>query len=146
MKNNKQTKRYTLQEPVECQTCYGEGTVEVGPICSKPASECCGGCYETQSCYVCEGTRVIWIDEEDEEMLDKALMLHSVRYRLRAFKDLQIGVDLESAKMGTQEFTDNMIERIDLIKSISSLSRLEDALIEEINGIAQVRAEYNLNK
>jgi RecJ-like exonuclease len=145
MKNNTHTKRYTLQEPVECQTCYGEGTMEVGPTCFKPASECCGGCYETKKCYVCQGTRVIWIDEDDEEMLDKALMLHSVRYRLRAFKDLHLEVDLDLATMSPSEAHWNMVERIDLIKSISSLSRLEDALIEEINGIAQVRAENCLN-
>ncbi len=33
-----------------CQECYGEGYVEVGPICSKPASMCCGGCYQRVEC------------------------------------------------------------------------------------------------
>jgi hypothetical protein len=144
MKNQKRTKRFTLQEHVICTECYGEGVVEVGPHCYRPASECCGGCYQTQTCYVCDGDKHITIDEDDEDMLDKAMMLHSVRYRLRRFTDLKIAIDHESTIMGTREHTDNMIERIDLIKAIDSLSRLEDALVDEINQIAQYRAQNKL--
>lgn len=37
----------------ECETCGGEGTIEVGPDCNKPPSECCGGCYRTEGCPDC---------------------------------------------------------------------------------------------
>jgi len=143
MKNTQPTKRFTLQEQVICSECYGEGKVEVGPQCFKPASECCGGCYETHTCHVCKGDKEILIDEEDDDMVDKAMMLHAVRYRLRRFADLKVAIDHESTIMGTREHTDNMIERIDLIKAIDSLSRLEDALINEINEIAQYRAQHD---
>jgi hypothetical protein len=34
----------------QCQDCFGEGFIEVGPMCSKPASMCCGGCYTKIEC------------------------------------------------------------------------------------------------
>lgn len=34
----------------ECQDCYGERFVEIGPICNMPASMCCGGCYQKVEC------------------------------------------------------------------------------------------------
>jgi hypothetical protein len=41
---------------MECKNCFGSGTYEVGPNCSMPASACCGGCYETVKCEMCNGT------------------------------------------------------------------------------------------
>lgn len=48
----------------ECETCHGEGIVEFGPDCSRPASDCCGGCYREAPCPDCHG------DEVDEEPFD----------------------------------------------------------------------------
>jgi hypothetical protein len=42
----------------ECQECEN-GVCEVGPICSQPASMCCGGCYEKRECQSCEGSGLI---------------------------------------------------------------------------------------
>lgn len=39
----------------ECDECYGSGSYEVGPLCTKPASMCCGGCYVTVTCDKCDG-------------------------------------------------------------------------------------------
>lgn len=33
-----------------CEDCNGEGYTEYGPVCSKPASMCCGGCYQKIEC------------------------------------------------------------------------------------------------
>ena len=46
-----------------CEECDGDGYVEIGPSCWKPASECCGGCYEEVECKQCNGT-----GEQDEEL------------------------------------------------------------------------------
>lgn len=40
---------------VACSVCSGVGYVMVGPECSRPASECCGGCYKEFSCDCCNG-------------------------------------------------------------------------------------------
>jgi len=34
----------------KCLNCGGDGFIEVGPTCSKPASMCCGGCYKKIEC------------------------------------------------------------------------------------------------
>jgi len=39
-----------------CEGCWGEGTIDVGPFCFKPMSECCGGCFEEETCLDCNGT------------------------------------------------------------------------------------------
>ena len=39
-----------------CEGCWGEGTIDVGPFCFKPMSECCGGCFEEETCPDCNGT------------------------------------------------------------------------------------------
>lgn len=38
-----------------CEECDGDGYLEVGPQCMKPASECCGGCYVKVECEECNG-------------------------------------------------------------------------------------------
>jgi len=52
---------------MECKECYGEGTVNIGPSCSSPASMCCGGCYETVTCEECKGYGVVEDEEEEED-------------------------------------------------------------------------------
>ena len=42
----------------ECATCGGEGTVEVGPECTAPISECCGGCFRSEPCPDCDEEEV----------------------------------------------------------------------------------------
>ena len=45
-----------------CKGCDGSGKQEIGPKCDKPASMCCGGCYEEFECDICEGAGVININ------------------------------------------------------------------------------------
>ena len=35
---------------VECEDCNGEGYTQEFVGCSRPASDCCGGCYASVSC------------------------------------------------------------------------------------------------
>lgn len=58
-----------MTKMIICTECDGEGTVEIGPTCWKPASMCCGGCYETHRCEECDGTGKIET-ECDEEVYD----------------------------------------------------------------------------
>lgn len=57
-------------EMIDCPDCDGEGSVEVGPECNRPASQCCGGCYKDAQCGTCEGEKQIenpHFEEEDAE-------------------------------------------------------------------------------
>jgi hypothetical protein len=38
-----------------CEECSGQGYVEIGPDCDRPASMCCGGCYKKVKCETCKG-------------------------------------------------------------------------------------------
>ena len=46
----------------ECRDCYGTGEMEA-MYCLRPASYCCGGCYETEICDQCGGTGEIILIE-----------------------------------------------------------------------------------
>lgn len=48
---------------MRCEECDGDGYIEIGPECMKPASMCCGGCTKTVECEQCNGT-----GEQDEEL------------------------------------------------------------------------------
>ena len=50
---------------IECQECLGTGKIEK-LICTKPVSECCGGCYTYKECYNCGGSGEVEIEECDE--------------------------------------------------------------------------------
>ena len=39
----------------QCLECLGTGKIEK-LICTKPVSECCGGCYTYKECENCNGT------------------------------------------------------------------------------------------
>ena len=52
---------------IECQECLGTGKIEK-LICTKPVSECCGGCYAYKECSNCDGEGEIEVEiEEDDE-------------------------------------------------------------------------------
>lgn len=61
---------------VHCKQCSGEGFQEVGPVCFKPASMCCGGCYEKHKCEHCGGSGEHEIDFTYTELKE---YLESVR-------------------------------------------------------------------
>lgn len=46
----------TTDQLITCPECYGDGKYEVGPECTRPASNCCGGCYYFEKCEECDGT------------------------------------------------------------------------------------------
>jgi len=47
---------------IDCFECNGEGSNEIGPECSLPASYCCGGCYRIEKCDKCGGSGKIIIE------------------------------------------------------------------------------------
>ena len=49
---------------IECQECLGTGKIEK-LICTKPVSECCGGCYTYKECSNCEGSGEVEIEIEE---------------------------------------------------------------------------------
>lgn len=49
------------QELNTCPEC-DEGCVEIGPECSRPASNCCGGCFRKEKCETCDGSGLININ------------------------------------------------------------------------------------
>lgn len=38
-----------------CVNCDGTGATDVFENCGKPSSICCGGCYESEECQLCDG-------------------------------------------------------------------------------------------
>ena len=49
---------------IECPECLGTGKIEK-LICTKPVSECCGGCYTYKECYNCGGSGEVEIEIEE---------------------------------------------------------------------------------
>ena len=61
---------------IPCFDCDGSGEIEsTNPVCDKPASACCGGCYEVYECKTCDGTGTI--AGEDDLTIDYMLMLEA---------------------------------------------------------------------
>lgn len=59
-------------EKIKCRNCEGEGSYEAFTVCSKPMSNCCGGCTQQVSCEDCDGTGIQEIDLFEE--------IHSITY------------------------------------------------------------------
>ena len=51
---------------IECTECLGTGKIEK-LICTKPVSECCGGCYTYKECSNCDGEGEIEVEIEEDE-------------------------------------------------------------------------------
>jgi len=54
----------------ECRNCDGDGFIEVGPHCSKPASMCCGGCYHKEECERCSGSGEVEVEFLESELIE----------------------------------------------------------------------------
>lgn len=48
-------REYPADAEIPCQECGGDGYYEE-IVCSRPASNCCGGCYSEKPCEECDGT------------------------------------------------------------------------------------------
>jgi hypothetical protein len=122
---------------VECRECEGEGIVEVGPHCFKPASDCCGGCYKEVACNVCRGTGNITIDEDDDEMSDAHMMYCSIQYRLYHFKLLAEAVKQEIEILGIEAVPELQLIAFDQLRLTSLLGRIA----EDLNDMALAKAD-----
>lgn len=82
----KDTKK-VMEYSIQCWLCDGSGEYESSyPVCSKPASECCGGCYETYTCKYCDGLGEIYPISIDME--DSIMMLNGYDMQLKGFADI----------------------------------------------------------
>jgi len=89
----------------KCSECYGNGYVDVGPECDKPASMCCGGCYRKEKCDNCNGTgkekdtdtTFIVFGEEAVRLFEQGESAASVR---QAYEDGDIRYDTFKYKQG----------------------------------------------
>lgn len=72
---------------IECFECNGNGEMD-GPLpeCSKPASECCGGCYKQYTCVLCAGMGTLYAGPENHEMFDYFLMLEAYKKMRMGYK------------------------------------------------------------
>jgi hypothetical protein len=79
--------KIALEYTVDCPHC-DNGQIEVGPTCFKPASECCGGCYNTETCEECDGfgefTRTL-----DEDQIRELLSILEERDSESFFRHLK---------------------------------------------------------
>ena len=73
---------------IECQECLGTGKIEK-LICTKPVSECCGGCYTYKECSNCGGSGEVEIEiEECDELAKTKNILQSLIYDLENCKKI----------------------------------------------------------
>ena len=77
---------------IECQECLGTGKIEK-LICTKPVSECCGGCYTYKECYNCggEGEIEVEIKECDNQFCENG----KVDLGYNSFLNCQVCEELE---------------------------------------------------
>lgn len=65
----------TINLTIQCDQCGGEGSLEIGPICNSPASQCCGGCFDYVECKECHSGDV----ELEISIDDLTEMIESIR-------------------------------------------------------------------
>ena len=129
---NKYNKNKMDWKTIECFECDGTGEIDgTLPECSKPASACCGGCYVSYTCNLCDGTGNLYADDtEDLELYDYFLMLDayekmSVGYKktLKDFNEMIKGVS-ENGLLEMELLLDNTHKvQLGLIKD--QLKRIE---------------------
>lgn len=116
---------------IQCFECDGNGEFDGElPECSKPKSQCCGGCYKTYNCKLCEGTGNLYADPDNYELFDYFLILEAyekmaIGYKktLKDFNELIRGVS-ENGLMEMELLLDNTHKvQLGLIKD--QLKRIE---------------------
>lgn len=113
---------------IECFECGGDGTYySTYPNCSKPATECCGGCYDLLECDYCEGTGEI--HPINDEMQDEIMMLNSYEKMLKSLKELK-----HELKMIENESSEDAIATMELCFSSNYQNDLK-SLDDQINRI-----------
>ena len=112
----------SLTIKIDCQECGGEGTVEVGPVCFKPASMCCGGCYQTHKCEDCDGVGYKEVESSDVDLYD--LVERYIKdYSRMAWSDCKLTMDddYEFVTLRYQywkQLTDEQIKSINLPEGV----------------------------
>ena len=132
-----------MENFIECFECGGSGEVEsTSPNCFKPASECCGGCYDVYPCDYCDATGKI--HPLDEEMNDNIMMLKSYYQMLDSFEIMQ--KELNSWKiqfsedaiatynmMANKRYAEDLVNLKNQIKRIDlHVSKIEEEIMKSI--------------
>ncbi|MHC4715131.1 MAG: hypothetical protein ACYTAN_17985 [Planctomycetota bacterium] len=110
---------------LQCFNCYGEGAVEEGIFCIRPASNCCGGCMSYAECNVCSGTGEL--EALDDEMVDQFMMLRAIENTLSKFKEIR-----KTFKPEASESINTDYQLQELIKQERRYEQLSDAIYTEI--------------
>lgn len=143
----KDTKK--MENFIECFECNGNGYVDsTYPVCSKPASECCGGCYESVECEYCVGSGEI--HPVDEEMNDDIMMVNSYSNMLKDLKALK--KELNTISVTCSEDASSMMNLMlnpqyeeDLKGLFNQINRIENHQEMLINNIKEGIERYNGN-
>lgn len=110
---------------LECFNCHGEGAVEEGIFCIRPASNCCGGCMSYSECDVCSGSGEL--EALDDDMLDQFMMIRAIDHTLDKFKHIR-----KTFKHVASEDMATDYELQELIKQEKRYEELYERIIDEI--------------
>ena len=134
---------------LECFECGGTGYVDsTYPVCFKPASECCGGCYENVECEYCDGCGDIYA--LDEMMDDEIMMVKAYENMLINMKTLKhelkmISNECNEDAEATMKLLLNPKYTNDVTELINHMNRIEMHKEILINNIKEAIERHNGN-
>lgn len=89
-----------------CENCLGNGGEEVMILCTKPTSQCCGGCTTPVTCEDCNGIGEVTIDTDEyleEELVGIYSGIEDIYHKLKSYKfshsEISSFIDKEVAKI-----------------------------------------------
>ena len=105
---------------IECTGCNGDGTYEDGPDCSRPVSDCCGGCFQTKVCDDCDGSGELEVDY---------MVIHD-EYAVEKIQT-EINMVIQNNKDGIQFLLAKLLDDTEQLKSFLS-ELITESLDEEV--------------
>jgi len=105
---------------IVCTGCNGDGTYEDGPDCSRPASDCCGGCFKTKVCDDCSGSGELEVDYMDILSIISAKKIQ-----------IEIRSVIQKHKFGIQSLLSQLLDDEEQLKSFFG-ELITEALDEEV--------------
>jgi hypothetical protein len=137
---------------LDCPECGGEGRIEVGPICGKPASMCCGGCYETHECEECDGYGCKEVESGDIDLFE--LVERYIKdYSRMSWTDCKLTLDDEGdfvtlRYLDFKQLTEQQIKSMNLPDGVMvtlNTSVIDNGVTEDGRSIYRYLYEYKIN-